>query len=267
MPEENSYTSNTQPNFLWAAGGFSDEINYDLEISTDSEFVTIDFLYSEIDTNLFTVTSPLSETTYFWRVKAFRLADTSENQYSVVRSLMVDTTSPGIPMLVSPADTATISDSMPEFSWSGVSLLSHSGGVAPIFYTLQISSDSGFSTGPEFFEYTDIYDTIFDMPDVLPDYNAYYWRVRAEDEAGNEGAWQEDPFQFWLQVYLYGDANGDGEANLSDIVHLINYLFKGGDPPIHSYTGDVNCDGNAELPDIVYLINYVLKGGPAPCSE
>lgn len=265
-PEDDFYTSNTQPGFGWAACGFFDEVHYDLEISTDSEFVSIDFVYADIDTHSFTLSSPLDESAYFWRVMAYRVADPSDSQYSPIRSFTVDTTGPGIPLLISPADDSTISDSMPQFSWSAAGPVSGSTIGAPVFYTLQVSSDSGFPPEPEFFEYTDIYNTSFDVPDVLPDYNTYYWRVKAEDEAGNEGNWQEHPFQFWLQVYLYGDTNGDGEVGLSDIVYLINYLLKGGDPPIRLYTGDVNCDGDTGLPDAVYLINYVLKGGPEPCE-
>ena len=61
-----------------------------------------------------------------------------------------------------------------------------------------------------------------------------------------------------------GDANGDGIIELGDIVYLINFVYKGGDPPCPMEAGDANCDGIVELGDIVYLINYVYKSGPAP---
>jgi hypothetical protein len=61
-----------------------------------------------------------------------------------------------------------------------------------------------------------------------------------------------------------GDANGDGVIELGDIVYLINFVYKGGDPPCPMETGDANCDGIVELGDIVYLINYVYRSGPPP---
>jgi hypothetical protein len=61
-----------------------------------------------------------------------------------------------------------------------------------------------------------------------------------------------------------GDANGDGIIELGDIVYLINYVFRGGDPPCPMEAGDANCDGIVELGDIVYLINYVYRSGPPP---
>lgn len=61
-----------------------------------------------------------------------------------------------------------------------------------------------------------------------------------------------------------GDVNGDGVIELGDIVYLINYVFRGGDPPCPMETGDANCDGIVELGDIVYLINYVFRSGPPP---
>jgi len=66
--------------------------------------------------------------------------------------------------------------------------------------------------------------------------------------------------------FLRGDANKDDKVSLSDIVYLINYLFKFGPAPEPIQAGDVNCDGKVSLGDIVYLVNYLFKFGPAPCS-
>jgi hypothetical protein len=61
---------------------------------------------------------------------------------------------------------------------------------------------------------------------------------------------------------ISGDANGDGKVTVSDVVYLINYLFKGGLPPIGP--SDANGDGKVTVSDVVYLINYLFKGGPPP---
>jgi hypothetical protein len=66
---------------------------------------------------------------------------------------------------------------------------------------------------------------------------------------------------------IRGDMNGDRAVSASDIIALVNHIFKGGPPPPCSGTaGDVNCSGNLTAGDIIYLVNYVYKGGAAPCS-
>jgi hypothetical protein len=64
-----------------------------------------------------------------------------------------------------------------------------------------------------------------------------------------------------------GDVNvpyGDGTVDAADVVFLLNYLFRGGDPPVPYIEGDTNCDGTVSPGDVVYLINYLYKGWPPP---
>lgn len=63
-----------------------------------------------------------------------------------------------------------------------------------------------------------------------------------------------------------GDANGDGKTTVSDVVFLVNYLFKGGPSPVPLTAGDANCDTKVTVSDVVYLVNYLFKGGPPPCA-
>ncbi len=66
--------------------------------------------------------------------------------------------------------------------------------------------------------------------------------------------------------YKPGDANcSGGNPNLSDIIYLVNYVFKGGSAPCLGSLGDANCSHTKpNLSDIIYLVNYIFKGGPAP---
>jgi hypothetical protein len=65
-------------------------------------------------------------------------------------------------------------------------------------------------------------------------------------------------------VVQCGDANADGKVTVSDVVYLINYLFKGGPAPKPFEAAEANCDGKVTVSDVVYLINYLFKGGPQP---
>lgn len=65
--------------------------------------------------------------------------------------------------------------------------------------------------------------------------------------------------------FLRGDAYRDGKINVSDVIYIINYLFKGGPYPVPLEVADVNCDGKVNVADVIYLINYLFKGGPPLC--
>jgi len=65
-------------------------------------------------------------------------------------------------------------------------------------------------------------------------------------------------------IPLRGDANGDGEINVGDVVYIINFLYRSGDPPVPLQAADANCDGIVDVGDIVYLINYLYRGGDPP---
>ena len=68
--------------------------------------------------------------------------------------------------------------------------------------------------------------------------------------------------------YICGDFNGDGIFNILDIAYLINYIYKGGPPPVPLQSANVNygIDQNSAINilDVVYFINFKYKGGPPP---
>lgn len=72
------------------------------------------------------------------------------------------------------------------------------------------------------------------------------------------------PVVVW--IYTFGDANGNGIVNVTDVTYLINYIFAGGPAPVPLFiTGDVNCDRETNVSDVVYLVNWIYLGGPPPC--
>jgi len=69
---------------------------------------------------------------------------------------------------------------------------------------------------------------------------------------------------FMVRTYLCGDVTANGVIDLEDVLHLINYLYKGGPAPVPLETGDADGSGEINLGDALHLINYLYKGGPPP---
>ena len=80
-----------------------------------------------------------------------------------------------------------------------------------------------------------------------------------------------------------GDVNGDERRDITDVIHLVNFLFVGGPPPVTAYcevpatgssparlvdtvvaNGDVNNSGRIDITDVIGLVNWLYSGGPAP---
>ncbi len=128
-----------------------------------------------------------------------------------------------------------------------------------VTYTLFVSTSDQFIP-----ESTLVIDSLtMSQTDVSleKDSTLYWWKVRAQDRWG-EVRWSNEIWSFDLENY--GDANGDGQINISDVVFLINYLFIGGPAPQPPSAGDVNGDCVVNVADVVYLINYLFMGGPIP---
>jgi hypothetical protein len=63
-----------------------------------------------------------------------------------------------------------------------------------------------------------------------------------------------------------GDANQDGQLDLSDAASTLNYLFLGGFfKPCHDAL-DVNDSGGLDLSDAVALLQFLFQGGPPPAA-
>lgn len=68
-------------------------------------------------------------------------------------------------------------------------------------------------------------------------------------------------------VLKTGDVNTDGNLTSSDIIGLVNFIFKSGaHPQPCDAAADVNCTGTVTSADIISMVNHVFKGGAAPCD-
>jgi parallel beta-helix repeat protein len=66
-------------------------------------------------------------------------------------------------------------------------------------------------------------------------------------------------------LILTGDVYVDGKIDVSDVVFIINYLFKNGPAPDPLKKGDVTADGLINVQDVIHLINYLFRFGMPPC--
>ncbi len=63
--------------------------------------------------------------------------------------------------------------------------------------------------------------------------------------------------------FLRGDANGDGNVDLSDAQHTLNYLFSGSQRPGCLDAADSNDDGRLDIADAINILQFLfLEEGP-----
>ena len=62
---------------------------------------------------------------------------------------------------------------------------------------------------------------------------------------------------------LAGDANADGDLNLSDATTILTHLFGGAALPCPAVV-DVNGDGALNITDALHVLGFLFGGGPAP---
>jgi len=91
------------------------------------------------------------------------------------------------------------------------------------------------------------------------------WIIDVKYQMFEWGALWGNPDLGMASAFMCGDANGDGQVDIADVVYLINYLFVGGPEPLPILSvGDANGDGTVDIADVIYVINHLFTGGPPP---
>lgn len=173
-PSINLFTNDNTTTITWDT--ITGATNYLLQIDSTGSWVSPEINVT-VGTATYT-TSPLTDDLYYWRVAGID-SQGDLGVWSTTWFFNIDTIAPGQTDLMTPANTSSTNDATPLFEWWSV--------AESNFYLLQGDNDSDYSS-PEFLEYTTA--TSFALTTPLDD-NSYFWRVRALDTAGNQGAWSE----------------------------------------------------------------------------
>lgn len=232
-----------------------DSILYELWIDMNSNFTNP---RKSVNLNDTTETVVLrDDTTYYWKVWA---KDTNTSGRWSTATFEFNIYVPQPPRafsLLLPTDEDTLTSLQATLIWQKA--IDPDPGDA-IEYELHYDTTDQF-TDPVIVP--DLTDSTYTTPQLEVS-TFYWWKVKAND-TNTAGIWSTQTFKFYVPSCLTGDINGDTEANVSDVIYLINYLFKGGSSPEPIWgCGDMQCDGNVNVNDAIYLINYLFKGGPVP---
>lgn len=61
---------------------------------------------------------------------------------------------------------------------------------------------------------------------------------------------------------IVGDANGDGEVSMADVMFVVNYILGTPAETFNFKNADANLDGEIGMPDVMYIVNYILNDTP-----
>jgi Peptidase family C25/Propeptide_C25/Dockerin type I domain len=111
----------------------------------------------------------------------------------------------------------------------------------------------------------------YDISEIADDQQNVFvrWIMGPTDGGLRLAGWNIDDVRivsYECVAHICGDANSDETVNVSDAVHIINYVFVGGNPPDPMEAGDTNCDSTCNVSDALWIINYVFVGGHDPCD-
>ncbi len=67
--------------------------------------------------------------------------------------------------------------------------------------------------------------------------------------------------------WLCGDVDNNGEITISDLTYLIDFLFRGGDPPDFPDAADMDGQAGISIADVSYLVDFLFRGSDEPVCQ
>ena len=176
LPANGDQINNPNPTLYW------NEVPDAVEYRIILENLAIGFAADYYTSNLYYQLPILEEGTYHWSVYA---RDEAGNWgESNTKYFTIDLTEPEAPTLHPLANGDITNDITPDFSWTP-----HVDDDDISYFEIQVSDTSAFN---DYVLYETTTDTFYTSSTIeFTTEGTYYWRVRAIDEAGNIGVWQE----------------------------------------------------------------------------
>ncbi|MEA2077729.1 MAG: S8 family serine peptidase [Candidatus Marinimicrobia bacterium] len=104
-----------------------------------------------------------------------------------------------------------------------------------------------------------IIDTLYTDYDVIPDSTYCYLFTQVQTDM-SEGDYSKKVTATVLSA-PNGDANGDLNVNVLDVITMVNYILEGEPNPFLFDAADINGDGNINVLDIIGVVNVILNPG------
>jgi hypothetical protein len=174
----------------------TDAMHYELEFTSDPDFSTIEYVFIINDTS--TITIPLDQGIYYWRVRA-KHARGALSRWSEIRNFKID--GPEAPYLLAPSDSSIWEDpnAPPMLIWNKT--------PNAVLYEIEVSPIHIFSDVEFLTISADTSLTATGLSSVWQ-----FWRVRAQNSLGFWGEWSEvRKFHIGIVfIKTIGGAGGEG---------------------------------------------------------
>jgi hypothetical protein len=156
-------------------------VNYDIEISTTPTMSNLVYGPTQVQGPEYVIPNELApNSTYYWTVQPVNGAGQLGTK-SKVGTFTLDW-----PSNTTLTETDTSPDSTyeePTFSWTAVP------GAAS--YELEVSSDPSYPANAIIIDSTGLITDNYHPTSFLPNHTTLYWRIRARDDDGNAGSWND----------------------------------------------------------------------------
>lgn len=176
-PTTASFLNTATPKLEWFAvtGTLGTPYTYEVQVDNQSTFASPEYIGTGITGTNVTVSTPLENRLYSWRVRAVNNLGVP-GAWSLVRTFTVDTQPPATPAIKTPADGFVTNDTTPTFTWGTVAGANR--------YTVELSTESDFD--PLLIPAATVTVGTYTVPAASAMTNGtYYWRVTALDAASN----------------------------------------------------------------------------------
>ena len=106
-----------------------------------------------------------------------------------------------------------------------------------------------------------------DWDAIVKNCKVYVWEEYIQE------TFNQDPWSYWTEFFnngnvvvgmpptgLRGDANGDGEIGMPDVMFIVNYILGTPAETFNEKNADANLDGEIGMPDVMFIVQYILNG-------